>query len=142
MSYRRTDSLSGERYDLPELYMEIFWYYIQRISPTFNLVHSEGYHRSTKQIFSLVHLIFERPPPDETVDILKAIKTKRESTRMKTSTATPFRTPAKFGGETGLLQELENLPRRYAVLPIKFYTQLMWRRGRKDSIGCWGKGCF
>jgi len=108
MAHRRTNSMSGERYDLPELYMEIFWYYIQRISQTYNLVHSEGYHHSDKKIFSLVHLIFHRPPPGEKIDPLKAIKTRRESTRSVNSTGIPFRTPAKFDGDPALLEELEN----------------------------------
>ena len=116
MSSRRTDSLSGEQYDLPELYMEIFWYYIQRLSPTYNLIHSEGFHLSTKHIFSLVHLIFERPPPGKTVDPLKAIKTKRESTRREDSTDIPFRTPAKFDGDKQLLQELEDFAKEICCL--------------------------
>jgi hypothetical protein len=107
MSYRRTDPMAGERYDHPEIYMEIFWYYIQRISPTYNLVHSEGFHQSGKKMFSLVHFVFERPPPGEKVDMLTAIKSRREPTRSKTSTAGPFRTPAKFDGDCGLLLEVE-----------------------------------
>ena len=116
MSSRRTDSLSGEQYDLPELYMEIFWYYIQRLSPTYNLIHCEGFHLSTKQIFSLVHLVFKRPPPGKTVDPLKAMKTRRESTRRKDSTDIPFRTPAKFDGDKQLLQELEDFAKEICCL--------------------------
>lgn len=107
MSFRRTNAMAGERYDLPELYMEIFWYYIQRTAPTYNLVHSEGHHHSDKRIFSLVHLIFDRPPWGGPIDPLKAIKTRRKSTRSRTSTAKPFRTPAKFNGDPALLHELE-----------------------------------
>jgi hypothetical protein len=133
MSYRRTDPLSGERHDLPELYMEIFWYYIQRISPTYNLIHSEGYHRSTRQILSLVHLIFERTPPGETVDILKAIKTRRESTRMRSSTATPFRTPARYEGDRQLLQELENFAKETCCIADQVLSSI-GIEGRKEGV--------
>jgi len=110
-----TNWSADEVYDLPELYMEIFWHSLHQCFQDHKLTFSEDFSYSNLPHFSVLHVKFKRPPKGRKLSDRQASKITRESKRRTASQDKPFSEQSDFD-DTELLDELADFAKQLCAM--------------------------
>jgi hypothetical protein len=109
------DWSTDEVYDLPELFMEIFWHSLKQCFRDHNLTFSEEFSSSSLPHFSVLYIKFKRPPKGKRLSDRQVSKITRESTRRESSKAKPFLEPGD-SEDTELLDEMADFAKQLCAI--------------------------